>query len=173
MALYDLIGKQRGVPVYTLLGGALRTSFDLLTNLYYKTPDEMAAGCKTFSPKASAAWEDQVGDVMLQKGFSLGNMQEELRKLEAALDTTPGDVFIDADANQGWRNAQWTVAKLRQYAGHSNLSMEQPLHYADIEGARFVRANAGVPLILDESVWSPEAMLGLIRAGVAIGSCLS
>lgn len=163
MALYDLVGKVRGVPVYKLLGGALRTKFDLLTNLYYKTPEEMAEGCRSFCAAGFRGLKIKVGDVMIKKGFALAHLEEELRKLEAALDVTPSDVFIDADANQGWRNAQWTVAKLRRYARHDNLSMEQPLHYADVSGARFVRANGGVPLILDESVWSPEAMLELIR----------
>jgi L-alanine-DL-glutamate epimerase-like enolase superfamily enzyme len=48
---------------------------------------------------------------------------------------------------------------------HDNLSIEQPLHYADLSGAAHVRAHAGVPVILDESVWSPQAMLELVRLG--------
>ena len=77
----------------------------------------------------------------------------------------PADVYIDADANQGWRSAQWTVSVLKRFAGHDNLSIEQPLGHADIVGAAFVRANSGVPVILDELVWSPEALANIVRLG--------
>ena len=76
---------------------------------------------------------------------------------------TPSEVYIDADANQGWESAQWTVSTLRAYSGYNNLSIEQPLHYADLSGAAHVRAQACVPVILDESVWSARAMLQLAR----------
>ena len=48
---------------------------------------------------------------------------------------------------------------LQRYAGATNLSIEQPLPYDDIVGASFLRQNLSIPLILDESVWSPEAMM--------------
>jgi L-alanine-DL-glutamate epimerase-like enolase superfamily enzyme len=163
MALYDLVGKARGVPVHALLGGAYRTEFELLTNLYHKTPEAMAAACRDFVDRGFTGLKVKVGDVMLARGFGREAFAAELVKLEAALEVTPRDIYIDADANQGWENAQWTVAKLRRFAGHDNLSIEQPLHYADLSGAAFVRAHAGVPVILDESVWSPQAMLELAR----------
>ncbi len=65
---------------------------------------------------------------MLARGFGREAFASELAKLEAALEVTPAEVYIDADANQGWESAQWTVTKLRRFAGHDNLSIEQPLH---------------------------------------------
>lgn len=165
MALYDLVGRVRGVPVHALLGGAYRDEFELLTNLYHKTPEAMAAACEDFVGRGFTGLKIKVGDVMLAQGFGRESFASELAKLEAALEATPGHVYIDADANQGWESAQWTVAKLRRFAAHDNLSIEQPLPYADIVGAAFVRAHAGVPVILDESVWSPRAMGELARRG--------
>lgn len=162
MALHDLVGKAYGVPVHKLLGGAYRTRLDLLTNLYHKSPNEMADACRSYAKKGFKGLKIKVGDTMLHHGFSLERMASELAFLEAALDATPSDVHIDADANQGWRSAKWTVAKLEKYRDHHNLSMEQPLHYADIVGAKFVRERSRTPLILDESVWSPEAMINII-----------
>ena len=46
MALYDLVGKARGLPVHALLGGAYRNELSMLTNLYHKTPDAMADACR-------------------------------------------------------------------------------------------------------------------------------
>ena len=165
MALYDLAGKVRGEPVHALLGGAYRTEFELLTNLYHKTPEAMAEACEAFVARGFKGLKVKVGDVMLAKGWSRRHWLGELARLDAALAVTPREVYVDADANQGWESAAWTVTVLRRYARHDNLSIEQPLPYADLEGAAHVRAHAGVPVILDESVWSAKAMLELARRG--------
>jgi L-alanine-DL-glutamate epimerase-like enolase superfamily enzyme len=163
MALYDLVGKVRGLPVYKLLGGAYRTEFELLTNLYHKTPEAMAAACREYVGKGFKGLKVKVGDVMLAEGWRRDHLESELAKLRAALDSVPRDVYVDADANQGWRSAKWTVSLLERFAGHDNLSIEQPLGYADLDGAAYVRAHARVPVILDESVWSPETVSQLVR----------
>ena len=163
MALYDLVGKARGVPVHALLGGAYRTSFTLLTNLYHKTPEAMAEGCREFVAAGFKGLKIKVGDVMNAQGWSRDNLISELALLEAALEATPRDVYIDADTNQGWKSANWTITALRRFAQYDNLSIEQPVMLADLRGAVQVRKHAGVPLILDESVWSPEAMLNIAR----------
>ncbi|TMI84880.1 MAG: hypothetical protein E6H04_00490 [Bacillati bacterium ANGP1] len=163
MALYDLVGKARGLPVHALLGGAYRQDFELLTNLYFKTPEAMAAACQDFIGRGFRGLKVKVGDVLLAKGWDRANLESELAKLEAALAVVPRDVYVDADANQSWDNAKWTVALIERFSGHDNLSIEQPLHYADLSGAAFVRAHTRVPLILDESVWSPRAMMEIVR----------
>ena len=158
MALYDLVGKAQGVPVHMLLGGGYRRKFELLTNLYHKTPEEMAAACKHFVDLGFTGLKVKVGDVLLGKGWSRTHFLSELAKLEAALDVTPRNVYVDADANQGWVSAAWTVSALSRFAHYDNLSIEQPLPYDDLEGTRHVRAQGGVPVILDESVWSAQRM---------------
>jgi L-alanine-DL-glutamate epimerase-like enolase superfamily enzyme len=163
MALYDLAGKARGVPVHALLGGTYRREFEMLTNLYHKTPEAMAAACQAFVARGFRGLKVKVGDVVLAKGWNRANLESELAKLAAALAVVPRDVYVDADANQGWGNAKWTVALLERFRGHDNLSIEQPLPYADLSGAAFVRRQASVPVVLDESVWSPGAMMEIVR----------
>src|SRR5690349_1471078 len=163
MAVYDLVGKALGVPVYVLLGGAYRQEFELLTNLYHKTPEAMAKASQDFVGRGFKGLKIKVGDVLLAKGWDRTNVEAELAKLKAALEVVPSDVYIDADANQGWRSAKWTVAVLQRFSAYDNLSIEQPLPYADLEGAAFVRAHARTPVILDESVWSAEAMMQIVR----------
>ncbi len=165
MALHDLVGKAMGLPIHTLLGGAYRTSFDLLTNLYHKTPEAMAAACEDFIGRGFKGLKVKVGDVLLAEGWSRDNLLAELDKLDAAMAVTPRDVYVDADANQGWWSAQWTLSALERYRGHDNLSIEQPLPYDDIEGAALIRSTGHVPVILDESVWSPEALSNIVRRG--------
>lgn len=163
MAIYDLMGRARGVPVHTLLGGAYRTRFEMLTNLYHKTPEGMAAAARQAVEDGFKGLKIKVGDVLLAKGWTRANFRSELDKLQAALGAVPDGIYIDADANQGWLSAKWAVDVLRQFDDYGNLSIEQPLRYADLDGAAFITANAKTPVILDESVWSPEAMMQLIR----------
>jgi L-alanine-DL-glutamate epimerase-like enolase superfamily enzyme len=163
MALYDLVGKARGLPVHALLGGAYRGELTMLTNLYHKTPEAMAEGCRDYVARGFKGLKIKVGDEVLAKGWTRDTMLAELAKLDAALEATPRDVYIDADANQGWESAAWTVTSLRRYAAFDNLSIEQPLPYADLEGHAHVRRAAGVPVILDESIWSAKQMLQVAR----------
>ena len=163
MAIYDLVGKARGLPVHALLGGAYRSELTMLTNLYHKTPEAMAEGCRDYVARGFKGLKIKVGDEVLAKGWTRDTMLAELAKLDAALEATPRDVYIDADANQGWESAAWTVTCLRRYAAFDNLSIEQPLPYADLEGHAHVRRAAGVPVILDESIWSAKQMLQVAR----------
>jgi L-alanine-DL-glutamate epimerase-like enolase superfamily enzyme len=165
MALHDLIGKIWQVPVSTLLGGARRNRIDLMTNLYHKTPDAMAKACEEFVNRGYRGLKVKVGDGIWKNGLSSNSIAEETRFLEAALDIVPRDIFVDADANQAWHNPGLTVARLQPFAKAENFSIEQPLHYANIEGHREIRQRTTVPVILDESVYSPETAQQLVRAG--------
>jgi L-alanine-DL-glutamate epimerase-like enolase superfamily enzyme len=165
MALHDLVGKLWGVPVSTLLGGARRKHLDLMTNLYHKSPEKMAEASSDFVSRGFRGLKIKVGDVIWKDGLCAASIATETGFLEAALDAVPSDVFIDADANQAWDNVGLTVSMLGRFRNAANLSIEQPLKYDNAEGHREIRQRCAVPVILDESVSSPEATLHLIRSG--------
>jgi len=170
MALYDIIGKAQNCPVYEVLGGAYRTKFEMLTNLYEETPEEKANACREYVKKGFRGLKIKVGDILLTKGWSMQNFKKERDKLIAALEAVPPDIYIDADANQSWRNAKIAVnavEELLQGKYYLNLSLEQPLHYLDISGHTYLRKSLKVPVVLDESVLSPEAMLQIAKNDAA------
>lgn len=166
MALYDIIGKVQNRPVYEVLGGAYRTEFEMLANLFENTPEEKAKACKESVKKGFRGLKIKVGDLPLTKGWSIENFKKEKEKLIAALEAVPSDIYIDADANQGWRNAKLAlnaVEEILQKKFYPNFSLEQPLYYLDISGHSFLRRSMRIPLILDESVLSPEAMIEIVK----------
>lgn len=165
MALLDAMGKRRGLSVAALLGGARRMRLEQLTNLYHKTPEAMAEACRAFVTKGFRGLKIKVGDVIWERGLAPPAMERELSFLAAALEVVPKDVMIDADANQAWRNPMLASAKISRFSAHDNLALEQPLHYANIDGHREVRMTSRVPIILDESAYSPEAAMQIVRAG--------
>lgn len=149
MALLDLLGKGLGVPVATLLGGAVRESLPVLWPLSNGTPeddvpaiDERAAlGFSTF---------------MLKMGTS--PVRDEIQRV-GALEARYGDslTFI-ADANQGWSrdDARQFLAGV---SGSHLAFVEQPLAKGDLEGMTLLANASALPLSADESV------VGLAEAG--------
>lgn len=168
IACLDIIGKVNDVPIYDVLGGAYRTEFNLLTNLYQKTPQDMKNACEKYIKDGFKGLKIKVGDVLLNEGWSRDNFEEEIAKLIAALEVTPSDVYVDADANQGWKNTQITINAIqRRLAGYSNLSIEQPLGHSNISGHSYLKKSIDCPVILDEPVLSPESLIEIIKQDAA------
>lgn len=166
MALHDLAGRAYGAPVYKLLGDAYRTEFEMLTNLYDETAEEKVDSALAFVANGFKGLKIKVGDSFILGGYSMANMRHELGMLQAVLDAVPSDIYIDADSNQSWQTAKFAVRAVEWLTRdhfYPNLSIEQPLHHLDFAGHGYVRNALPVPLILDESIVSPEAMLQAIK----------
>lgn len=173
MALFDLAGKAHRQPVYELLGGARRTEFELLTNLYEKTPRAMSEACQRYVGDGFRGLKVKVGDVLLTHGWSLSNFGLEMEKLLAALKVVPHNVYVDADANQGWKSVKLAITAANgPLKNYTNLALEQPLRYSDIAGHAAVRRAIPQPVILDESILSPSATLAAIKADAVDRICL-
>jgi len=170
MALHDVAAKAWGCPVYQLLGGAHRTSFELLTSVYESTTDEAVAACKEFVSAGYSGLKIKVGAATRAGGIGVEAFRLEVEKLVAILQALPATVYVDADANQAWKNAKIAVRIVEQIlarTGSSNLSLEQPVHHLDLQSHHYIRDALEIPVILDESVLSPEAMLQIVRLGAA------
>lgn len=170
LALHDLIGKAHGCPVYELLGGAYRTEFQMLTNLYELTPEEKAAATREYVGKGFRGLKIKIGYRTSSEGINAETLNWEKEKLIAALEAAPDDIYIDADPNQSWGNAKLvvrTMEEILQRKFHGNLSIEQPLHHLDIAGHRYIRNALKIPVILDETILSPQAMLQVVKQDAA------
>jgi len=169
MAMYDIIGKTYNCPVYEILGGAYRTKFEMLTNLYEDSAEEKAQAAREYVQKGFRGLKVKVGDSIIMRGFST-EFKKEKNKLIAALEAVPSDIYIDADANQSWGNAKIAINIIEDILHknfYPNLAIEQPLHYLDISGHSYLRNVLKVPIILDESVVSPEAMFQIAKNDAA------
>lgn len=170
MAIYDIIGKTYNCPVYEILGGSYRTEFEMLTNLYEDSAEEKAQAAREYVQKGFRGLKVKVGDSIIMSGFSTENLKKEKKKLIATLEAVPSDIYIDADSNQSWGNAKIAINIVEDILHENfypNLAIEQPLHYLDISGHSYLRNVLKVPIILDESVVSPEAMLQIAKNDAA------
>ncbi|HKM77174.1 MAG TPA: mandelate racemase/muconate lactonizing enzyme family protein [Candidatus Bathyarchaeia archaeon] len=169
MALLDLLGQAWGEPVYNVLGGFHHKKIPLNPNLYLGTPEQMAEEAKRFVSNGYKALKIKCGMDIEQDGWSMDSVRHDIAKLTRTLEEVPENVLIDADSNQSWGNYKRAISIVQRYdlERHLNLGIEQPVHYLDIEGASKIARTIKLQLILDESVFSPEALANVIRRNAA------
>lgn len=163
MALLDVVGKLRGVPVADLLGGPVRRTI---------TPLWLIGGsgrAEADVAEARALHEQGFRAFKLKVGVSgLDNEIAIVAELRKALGP---DCMIAADANMGW-----SVATARQFArgvaGDRLAFLEQPVPPGDIPRMAAVAAQSPVPIGADEAIHGLSDVLALHGAGAISGLSL-
>lgn len=134
-ALYDLMGKRTGLPVYNLLG--LDPSQSPLTSftIGLDEPD-------IIRKKVREALEFPILKV------KVGTQQDE-ETLSIIREEAP-DAVLRVDANTAWSPKQ-AVERIKQLQEFDLEFVEQPTAAHDIDGLRFVREHSPLPIVADES----------------------
>ena len=156
MALWDILGKMLDTPVYQLLGGAVRDRLALSRSLSMGTVDEVVA-------QADALVEEGYGTLKMKVGR---DANADLANLSALRQRFP-DLCLRVDANMGWPNAKTAGRYIRELEEFDIELVEQPLHERDLEGLRFLRESVDVPIMADESVWTPADAMACAKADAA------
>lgn len=138
LALHDLAGKQRGVPVREL----------------YDLPPARLETCMTVSLDAPGAMADEAREYR-KRGFralklKLGRAATDLDCVRAVRDAVP-DARLRVDANTAWT----AVDARKLLPGLADLHVEfveQPVHPSDRAGLIAVTRDSPVPVYADESV---------------------
>ena len=155
-AVYDLLGKQSGVPVATLLGGEPRmVAVNALIGA--ESPTEAAR-------HAVEAVAQGFGSVKLKLGAATPEQDEAMvRQVRHAVGP---DVRVRADANEAWsvERAIDVLSRLRPFGLEY---VEQPVAAADVAGLAQVRRAVGVPIAADEALSGLDDARRLLKADAA------
>ncbi|MFN2341014.1 MAG: mandelate racemase/muconate lactonizing enzyme family protein [Halanaerobium sp.] len=153
MAVYDLFAQSYGAPLYKILGG-YRDSLTSDLSISINSPAEM----KEDALKAVADGY-QVLKLKVGKG-----LEKDLNRVRAVREAVGDKIKIRLDANQGWQAKE--AIKIIEKMESENLKIElieQPVKADDFEGLKFVRDNVKIPIMADESLFSAEDCLRLLK----------
>ncbi len=152
MALYDLLGKAAGLPLYAILGGGRRpVTTDNTVSL--DEPSVMADKARQYRDEGFAA-------IKVKLGTTGPADLERVRKIREAVGP---EVAIRLDVNSGW-DPPTAVSALTAMAPFGIELCEQPLPRWDISGMGRLRAKTSIPLMADESIFNAHDAVALIRA---------
>jgi muconate cycloisomerase len=164
MALLDLQGRTLGVPVYKLLGGrdlppeggdpGIRLKFVVGA----VEPELAAERARRMTERGWRAIKVKVG--------RHEHPRADVERLRAVRQAIGPDVFLSVDANGGYTVEQ-AVWAARRFEGLDVALFEQPTRRGDHVAMAEVRRRSGIPVMADESVFTPHDALEVIRHGAA------
>jgi L-alanine-DL-glutamate epimerase-like enolase superfamily enzyme len=156
IAVLDAFGKCVGVPLYQFFGG-VTTRVESDYTLSLGSPEETATAAK----KALSA-----GFRKIKIKVGMG-VTTDLARIKAVREVAP-EADLSLDANQAFTpQAAVELAQRLTAEGIAISLLEQPVRRDDLAGMRFVREHAGMPVGADESVFTPEDAIRVVREGAA------
>ena len=157
MALWDLYGQLHQIPVHKLLGGARRSLVTDIT-ISVNPPRQMALDAMEAVARGYDCLKVKVGvDPALDTA-----------RLAAVRKAVGKDVCIRIDANQAWTPRQAVrILNEMQDKGLDLELVEQPVPAGDLEGLAYVTRHSWVPVMADESVFSPADALRIFQSRAA------
>ena len=153
LALWDLAGKARGVPVYQLLGGLCHSRVRVYASLLrYTSPAEVR----------------QAVTVMRARGFAAIKLhQTEVESVAAAREAAGDDVELMLDTNCPW-SVEDAIRTARRLEGYDVRWLEEPVWPPeDYAALARVRAAVDVPIACGENESTVHAFQQIIAAGAA------
>jgi len=152
MALYDILGKVAGLPVFRLLGGD-KTTFET----------DVTTGMNTRAKMVQSAKDHVAAGFRILKVKIGHEPDEDVANIRAIREAVGDGVGIRVDANQGYSVPQ-AIYTLRKLEPLGVEFCEQPVVMTDTAGLKQVRLESFIPVMADEALFSPADAIMLIKA---------
>lgn len=157
IALYDLYGQLYKAPLYKLLGG-FRKEITTDITISVNEPDEMVRDSIDAIKRGYSTLKIKVGK----------DSKKDLERMKAIRQAVGYDVNLRIDANQGWKPKEAVkVLRKMEDEGLQIEFVEQPVIAHDIDGLKFVTDNISIPVLADESIFSPMDALNILKTRAA------
>lgn len=150
-AAYDLAGRQCGLPVYRLLGGACRR----------RIPVTHSIGLMGFAEaerEAAKVASEGIRTIKIKIGVDADRDVEMVRRIR---DTVGSTLALCVDANQGYRTPGAAIRAFRRMEECNLLYFEQPVE--GIEQLAEVAHAIDAPVMADESAWNAHDVIQIVE----------
>jgi L-alanine-DL-glutamate epimerase-like enolase superfamily enzyme len=164
VAFYDLLGKERGAPVYDLLadGGDVTTELPLYASAgMYMEPEGYAEQAKAIQDMGFGGYKYRPG---------LG-IEEDLRTLELVREAVGPEMDVMIDAHTWWKlrdhsySFEEVVDLVNRMAEFDPYWLEEPVEPADYDAYTRLAEEVDVPLAGGESEETPAGLVTLAETG--------
>jgi L-alanine-DL-glutamate epimerase-like enolase superfamily enzyme/enoyl-CoA hydratase/carnithine racemase len=154
IALFDLVGKALGVPLYKLWGGLYRDRIPVVRIIPIMEPAEMARRAEAFVAAGFKHLKIKVGH----------DARLDIQRVLDIRSAVGPDVELTLDANGAW-SPKMAIETLRRMDDADVWLIEQPVRPDDLAGLAAVRAAVRPLVEADESAKSVEDIYQLALAG--------
>jgi L-alanine-DL-glutamate epimerase-like enolase superfamily enzyme len=160
-ALWDILAKERGAPLYRCLGGADRERVPVYgSKVYTDEPDRMAALAKDKVAAGHRAIKIQIG-----RSKQWGGPRADIDVARRIRDAIGPEVQMGADANSAY-DANTAIAVGKELAEVDLWFLEEPVFPDDLEGYEKIKRGQPVPVAAGESEFGLIGFRELFRRGV-------
>ncbi len=161
MALLDLQGQALGVPLYRLLGGGTEAARPGVRLKFVIGAEEPAVAAERAGRMVQKGWQ-----AIKVKVGRHGDPRIDLERLQAVRSAIGAGTWLSIDANGGFTvdQAVWLAKRLEAL---DVALFEQPTRRGDHRSMAAVRRGSAIPVMADESVFTPLDALEVIRQEAA------
>lgn len=157
IAVYDLYGQLYKSPLYKILGG-FRKEITTDITISVNDPEQMAKDSLEAIGLGYKTLKIKVGK----------DAETDIERMKAIRRAIGYGVDLRIDANQGWKPKEAVKALRRMEDEGLNIEfVEQPVAAHDFEGLKYVTDNVSIPVLADESVFSPMDAMKIIQMRAA------
>jgi L-rhamnonate dehydratase len=163
IAIWDILGKATGQPLYNLLGGKTRERIRLYASRLYaqKDLDLLASQAAAFVRQGFTALKQRFG---YGPRDGVSGMRRNLELVQTVRDAVGPDIELMADAYMGWDvNYAIRMIRMLEDAGVDLNWVEEPVIPDDIDGYAQIRRAVQTPISGGEHEFTRYGYRELIR----------
>jgi L-alanine-DL-glutamate epimerase-like enolase superfamily enzyme len=156
MAMWDIIGKATGQPLYQLLGGGVRKKIELAACMGIRPYDEAKAIARQYVDMGFTTLKTKAGR----------EAQEDLEMVRGIRDGVGDRLKLRIDPNQGYA-PEVAFPLARDLEKYDLEYFEQPMPKGLITDAARLRRHTKTPIALNESVTTLDIVLQILQLNAA------